>query len=219
MSENYDQAYGQADLFGSEASPLLSRFSRHLSQGASVLDIGVGQGRNALPLARSGFTVTGIDPSAVAVRTVSRLAATEGLPLTAIQARFEDFQQDDPFEAMLCFGLMQILDPVGVGALAEICRRCLAPAGLLFLTAWHVGDPSFARLQEEWKAVGNNCFRSREAEPRHRFFLGSEQILEFFPGWEVLHHWEGMGPWHRHVGGPRERHGDVEAVFRRPEVL
>ena len=219
MSENYDEAYTQPDLFGSETSPLLTRFSDRLPAGASVLDIGVGQGRNALPLARNGIRVTGIDPSEVAVRTVNGLAATEDLPLKAIQIPFEEFRPDEPFDAVLCFGLMQILDPAGVESLVESCRGWLAPGGLLFLTAWQVGDPSFTRLQSDWKAQGPNCFRSLETPPRHRFFLLPGQILEFFPDWEVLHHWEGLGPWHQHAGGPRERHGDVEAILRRPRVM
>ena len=34
------------------------------------------------------------------------------------------------------------------------------------------------------------------------------------PASEVLHHWEGFGPEHRHGDGPLERHGMAELVLR-----
>src|SRR4029453_2717065 len=43
-----------------------------------ALDIGLGQGRNALLLARCGYAVTGIDHSEVGVRAALRMAAGRG---------------------------------------------------------------------------------------------------------------------------------------------
>jgi hypothetical protein len=40
--------------------------------------------------------------------------------------------------------------------------------------------------------------------------------MDFFPGWRVHHHEEGLGPVHRHGEGPPEQHGDVVAVLGRP---
>ena len=218
MGENYDEVYRQSDIFGSEASPLLARFSAFVPGGGSVLDIGIGQGRNALPLARLGCQVTGIDPSEVAVRTVNRLATAQGLSLTANQRSFEDFNPEHLFDVVLCFGLLQIQDLTGARALIDRCGSWLKPGGTLFLTAWSTEDPSFRRIKGEWDEVGGHCFRSREATPRHRFFLSPGQILEFFPGWKIQHHQEDLGPWHHHGDGPRERHGDVDFVARSPEA-
>ena len=219
MNEHYDEAYLRADLFGDEASRLLDRFVDRLPEGASVLDIGVGQGRNSWPLAARGFRITGIDPSATAVRMVNQQAAEMNLPMKAIQTGFENFQPANSFDVVLCFGLMQILDPGHVEKLVADCRSWLAPDGLLFVTAWHVGDPSFAGRKEEWQEIAPNNFRSPHADPRHRFYLAQRQILEFWPDWEVLHHWEGIGPRHRHADGPEEQHGDVELVLRRAENI
>ncbi len=54
MGEDYNATYQQADYFGVEASPLLAKYAEWIPAGARVLDIGAGQGRNTLPLARSG---------------------------------------------------------------------------------------------------------------------------------------------------------------------
>ena len=64
--ENYDVAYSQPDWFGARESHLLERYAAQIPDQARVLDIGIGQGRNALPLARrcrqAGLVVE-IDPS------------------------------------------------------------------------------------------------------------------------------------------------------------
>jgi len=64
MAEDYEDAYRTPDWFGSAPHPLLERFAARLPAGARVLDIGSGQGRHALPLARRGCRVTGLDTSA-----------------------------------------------------------------------------------------------------------------------------------------------------------
>lgn len=218
MNENYDQLYRNSDYFGGDPTPLLAGHRDLLPPAARVLDIGIGQGRNALPLARAGCAVTGIDPSSESVRIVVAAAADEGLALEAIRTGFQDYRPDRPFDAILCFGLLQILDPAQVGALVDRCDRWLVPGGLLYLTAWHTGDPSCERRRQEWAEVAPGCFRSPDDPPVHRFYLAPEAIRGLFAGWDFPVHRETMGPWHRHAGGPRERHGEVEAIARKPLI-
>jgi SAM-dependent methyltransferase len=67
-----------------EANQFLVQVARELKPGAA-LDIGMGFGRNALYLARQGWTVTGVDVSDVAVQKAREQAAAEKLTLTAIR--------------------------------------------------------------------------------------------------------------------------------------
>ncbi len=216
MSENYDQAYREADFFGAEASPLLKRFSGLFEKGSTVLDLGVGQGRNALPPARAGCRVTGIDPSGVAVAGVNELATAEALGLEARQIGFAELDSALEFDFVFCFGLLQMIDPAAGDLLLRRLAGWTRPGGVLFLTAWHRDDPSFAHRAASWTELEPGRFRSSDDPPRYRRYLDSGEIETFFPGWEILHHFEGPGPWHRHAGGPPERHADVDWVARRP---
>lgn len=175
------------------------------------LDIGTGQGRNALPLARRGLHVVGIDPSRVGVATVREKAAQEELSIEAIQVDFRDYRPDAPFNAVLCFGLLQILSQRDGASLIERLTQWVRPGGVLFLTAWHVEDPDFAELCEKWQRLGRRGFYSPEGD--YRLFLWPGEILQIFSGWRVVHHWEGLGQPHRHGDGPEERHGEVEVVL------
>lgn len=216
LHENYDDAYRNENYFGADESPLLRRFSHLFSPGDSVLDIGVGQGRNALPLVRAGCRVTGIDPSPVAIEAVRKSTAAEGLEIGLETVDFGRFEPLARFDFVLCFGLLQMIDATAGRCLLDRCAEWLEPGGVLFLTAWYRGDPAAARIAAEWQEIEPGCYRSPDSPVRTRRFLEMGAIVDCFPGWEILHHHEGLGPWHRHADGPRERHGDVNWVARRP---
>jgi SAM-dependent methyltransferase len=214
-ANEYDNCYQQDAWFGSRESHLLDRYGEILKPGARVLDVGVGQGRNALPLARNGCRVTGLDNSEVAIKTVQEAAGRENLDLVLRQTPFLDFPTTEPFDAVLCFGLLQILSPQDSASLLERIHHWLRPGGTLFMTAWHVDDPSFPGLCDSWERLGLYRFRSPD-KTRYRTFLGRGEILQLFFRWKVVHHWEGLGQAHRHGDSPLERHGDVEVVLTKP---
>ncbi len=209
---DYDQAYREnADYFGTEMVPFLARFRSQIPDGARVLDIGMGQGRNCLPLARQGCRVTGIDISGVAVETVRELAAREDLALDLWHGSYLDFEPTGgPFDAVLCFGILQSVDRSQGASLLHRLRLWTRPGGVVFLTAWHVDDPAFGRISETWQRVGLHSFRDTDGGVST--FLARGEVLDLMLGWDVVHHWEGLGPEHRHGGGQPERHGAVEVV-------
>jgi tellurite methyltransferase len=216
LTENYDSSYEKDEaLFGAKESRLLVKCAELIPDDARVLDLGIGQGRNALPLARRGCHVTGIDTSGVAVDTVNRLAGEENLPLETHLQNFMDYEPDRSFDVVLCFGLMQMLNLQECASLVDRLHHWTRPGGALFLTAWHMEDPSFDTLCKEWERRSGRSFRSLDGE-MNRLFLEKGEILKLFFRWEVEYHWEGLGKLHKHGAGKRERHGDVEAVLIRP---
>jgi 2-polyprenyl-3-methyl-5-hydroxy-6-metoxy-1,4-benzoquinol methylase len=56
-----------------------------------VLDIGMGQGRNSLYLARLGWDVTGIDVSDKGIEIAQKEAARIGVKIRCVVCEFEDF--------------------------------------------------------------------------------------------------------------------------------
>jgi tellurite methyltransferase len=80
----YDKTYGRVEhYFGDQPEELLKDHYHRINKTGRVLDLGVGQGRHALFLARKGYSVDAIDPSKVAVELVSAAAAKEHLPIRA----------------------------------------------------------------------------------------------------------------------------------------
>ncbi len=99
-----------------------------------ALEIGMGQGRNAVGLAVKGWTVTGFDVSAEGLAVARAQAARAGVAITAIQA------SDDTFDAgtnqwdliAVIYGPGSIADP---GYVARL-HRSLKPGGLVVVESF-----------------------------------------------------------------------------------
>ncbi len=107
---------------------------------ASVLDVGGGAAHQSLPLARLGYEVTVLDPSAAMLdKAAARLAAEPddvraGVRLVhAPGERAAEATGGRLFDAVLCHGvLMYVDDPQPL--VGQLCR-CVAPGGLVSIMA------------------------------------------------------------------------------------
>lgn len=93
MMAIYDKYYQREGLFGEPYPELISFFSQYPERGR-LLDLGCGQGRDAIPLARLGYEVTGIDLSKVGIEQMERAARAEGLD---VKGRIGDIYEFDDF--------------------------------------------------------------------------------------------------------------------------
>jgi cyclopropane fatty-acyl-phospholipid synthase-like methyltransferase len=211
----FDKLYmADAEYFGGEPDELLVRFCDKLDPGARVLDVGAGQGRNALFLARRGHPVDCIESSRVAVAQICQHAAKEDLPVRAFPLDFEAYDPDvEYYPVILLFGLIQELPRDSIAVLLERIAAWTRAGSIALVTAFTTGDPEAPEVSRTWRKIGRNSFLSDTGFVRT--FLEPGEFKELFSGWEALHHWEGLGPEHRHGSDPPHRHGRVEAAFRK----
>jgi cyclopropane fatty-acyl-phospholipid synthase-like methyltransferase len=212
---SYDETYrNTANNFGAGPEPILQKYYQSINTSRPVLDIGAGQGRNALFLAREGWTVEVIDPSTVAIETISARAAQEGLAIQSHQCGFERFvPQVDCYSGMLIFGVLQILPWETIDLLRERIAQWTRQGSLVFITGFTVTDASFIRYSQTWKPIGKNSFAGEQGDVRT--YLEAGEILQLFSEYDVVYHWEGMGPEHQHGNSPIERHAMTEVVLQR----
>ena len=88
----WDQLYSTQDyVFGKEAAQYLKQKLPELKLGPA-LDIAMGEGRNAVYLAKKGFQVTGVDLSEVAIRKAKLLARDQGVQIRTVLADLNQYQ-------------------------------------------------------------------------------------------------------------------------------
>jgi SAM-dependent methyltransferase len=87
---DWNAVYEKGTGFSHEANALLVAVAGKAKPG-KALDVGMGQGRNALWLARHGWDVTGFDPAEKGVEQAKTAAAAEKLKLTATATDSEHF--------------------------------------------------------------------------------------------------------------------------------
>jgi SAM-dependent methyltransferase len=100
-----------------------------LTEPQAVLDLGVGEGRNAVHLARQGHTVTAVDYAVEGLRKTERLAEEVGVDVETMQADVRDWRPARTWDAVVVTFLH--LAPDERPALYALLRRCLRPGGLL----------------------------------------------------------------------------------------
>lgn len=115
-----------APIFVARPSALLMRTVDGIPPG-KALDVGMGQGRNAVFLATQGWNVTGFDPSDEAVRIAQRNAETIGASLKAVVARDDQF----PFGTGQWDLIVMTFVRTATGADAEKFWQALKPGGLV----------------------------------------------------------------------------------------
>lgn len=108
----------------------------NIPAGSRVLDIACGTGNTAIPLARSGCIVTGVDIATNLLEQARARAAAEGLTVTFDEGDAEALPYPDAsFDAVTTmFGAMFAPRPELV---ASEAARVLKPGGLLAMANWN----------------------------------------------------------------------------------
>jgi len=118
-----------AEQTDAEVSFLISRLK--LSKGDKVLDVPCADGRLALPLARKGIEVTGVDLSTRCLSAAKMDAESAGrLPLNYVQSDMRGLSWRGQFDAAFCMGnSFGYFDPKDTGKFLEGVAQSLKSGG------------------------------------------------------------------------------------------
>jgi SAM-dependent methyltransferase len=128
---NYEELYRdpRQPYFTTEPNAFLISSIKDLKPG-EALDVGMGQGRNAVYLATKGWDVTGFDISDEGLKAAAQNAAKAGVRLTTSHARFEDYDYGkERWDLIYFIYAGKLLDPLYVARI----RAALKPGGLVLI--------------------------------------------------------------------------------------
>lgn len=97
---SYDEYYQEPHYFGRPYPELTAFFESYEPKG-HVLDLGCGQGRDALALGRLQYTVTGVDISEVGLVQLNQAAREEGLAIKGIKGDLYTYPVGEQFDIVL----------------------------------------------------------------------------------------------------------------------
>jgi SAM-dependent methyltransferase len=146
---------------------------------ARILDAGCGNGRHAVPLARAGHRIVGLDSSAVLLAAARRAARDRPWPHLVRGSYSRLAFEPAIFDAVLCLGtsLGYMSDEGDAAALREF-KRVLAPGGRLVIETLHRGEigDRLGEHEERTLARGATLRFEREFDPRRSVMRETQRL-------------------------------------------
>jgi SAM-dependent methyltransferase len=106
-----------------------------------ALDLGTGEGRNAIWLAEQGWQVTAVDFSAVGLAKAAKLAASRGTTVTWEQADLREYRAEPGAYDLVLLAYIH-LPPGQWAAVLAMAASALAPGGTLLVVGHDVANLS-----------------------------------------------------------------------------
>ena len=202
----YDRRY-ESDTYYWGVKPsnicadVIEYFRDRRHQKPRLIDLGCGEGRNAVHFARHGFEVHAMDSSRPGLEKTERLARENNVEVTVFQGDMAHYDLQDNYDVIFSTGALHYLRP----DMREKCfaqyRRHTRTGGLNVMSVF-VMKPFVAKAPDaEETAV---LFRSGE-------------LFGFYWDWELLHVSEEI--FDCMSGGVPHRHAVNRMIARRPEKI
>lgn len=144
QSKDWDERYGSEErLWSGEPNRRLVEIASGLSP-ARALDLGCGEGADAIWLAERGWRVTAVDFSAVALARAAREATARGVTIAWVKADLREYAPSpDSFDLIVLFYVH--LPPAQRAAILRSASLGLAPGGRILVVGHDRANPPEAR--------------------------------------------------------------------------
>lgn len=155
------------NLWGTKPNRYVAKIPKLINSG-KVLDVGVGEGRNALFLAEKGFDVTGIDISKVAIEKFLKNAKNKNLSVEGHVADALEYDPDTNYDVVICTGTIHYFPTARLEELMNKIKGHTKIGGINLLTAFTKSDEGFKEY------------------PSFHFFKDEEELREIYRDWEII---------------------------------
>ena len=148
----YEKCYDQEEYYwGLEPAPFLRDLLEITGRNPSelkVLDIGCGEGKDAVYMAQQGCNVSAFDITQSGIRKTKLLAEKRGVEINAFVADINDFEIDEKFDIVYSTGTIQYLFSHRIEAFFEKIKDMVNVGGYVYFNVFV--DKPFLELPPDW---------------------------------------------------------------------
>jgi tellurite methyltransferase len=197
--DELQERYGREDFYwGTEPNDFARRTADHAPENGTVVDIGAGEGRDAVYFAERGFDVVAVDIASNGLEKAERLADERGVEIRTRVGDINTFELHEPVDVVYSIGTIQYLHPNGRRERFEQLRRRTNRGGIHALFAF-VSHPDVP-LAPDW------------SENEHRYEQG--ELDSYYSDWVRLGGETVV--FEDDSGGEPHRHAAEQALYRKP---
>lgn len=202
--KSYDQKYRETGYYwGKEPSGtairLLDVMGGSGGQGRRLIDLGCGEGRNAVYFARCGFDVAGVDISPTGLHKTQVLADEANAAVETVEADISHWRpMPDSFDVLFSTGTLHYLPPEMRDSVFQAYREATRAGGYHAVTVF-VEKPFVKPAPDAEEAS---------------YLWRSGMLLGFYWDWEVLYSIEEI--FDCNSGGVPHRHAVNRVIARKP---
>lgn len=202
---NNDQMY-----YGLHVFYKFNEFCKGLT--GSALDIGCGEGRYSIYLAKNGLYVTAFDKSKIAIRKLIKLKTDYNLNINAMHLDIKKFNfQKNSYDLLVASTVLEQLNESERVFAVKGIKESLKVGGLLYVGVFNTDDPGYLyRYSNENSNVYSEC-----ASTIHSYY-GVGELKSQFTEFEILYYSETYELDESH--GEPHHHGISRLIARKKEA-
>ena len=195
----WEQSYRDPNAVAFSKGPTsdVAEYYSLIPPGSSILDVGCGEGRNAIFLAGLGHTAEGFDLSQAGVAKAQAIAAAQGLSIRFWEHDLAVFEFEKDYDVILSHGVLHLAEKQARDAFIRRAQAHTAPGGLHFIGIFTNRLPAAPDMVSVTKSL---------------FDVG--ELPAMYRDWEILHHFEGTFR-DKHPGSPRHRHAYERVIAKK----
>jgi tellurite methyltransferase len=165
----------------------------------TVLDVGVGEGRNALFLAKKGFNVLGVDISEAGISKFLRLGKKFKVNVKGIVSDITKFKFDKKFDIIISVSTLHFLSRKNIEIVIKKIKKHTNKGGINLITVFTVDDPGF------------------KVHPNKMYYFQKSELKNFYDDWKILDYREVLTKPERHGRkGKIHTHGVAFLIAKKP---
>jgi 2-polyprenyl-3-methyl-5-hydroxy-6-metoxy-1,4-benzoquinol methylase len=158
MSEaKYEKHYKEGrNILGDPFPEYVQFFESYSKKGARVLDIGCGQGRDALFVARMGHSVLGIDLSETGIRQMLEDAVEKDIAIRGVVADLIDYEYEEDYDVVVIDRVLHMIsDRIQRNAAFQRAIASVKQGGYALIADEKKNLADFGKIaaKGEWKTV------------------------------------------------------------------
>ncbi|OBA04504.1 XRE family transcriptional regulator [Paenibacillus polymyxa] len=147
----YEEEYKTQEYYwGTEPNKMCYQVLQYMppNKHIKLLDIGCGEGKDAVFFARNGYDVTAFDVSDAGIEKTKRLAEKTGVHVNVFKADILDYRLDTHFDVIFSSGVLHYIKPEFRKEIFENYKQYTNPNGLHFFNVF-VNKPFIAPPPEK----------------------------------------------------------------------